>query len=409
MKLQNSLLAGRILIPASKSFCHRAIIAASLAKGISKIENISLSEDIQATIYAMKQLGSSVEERENIYYIQGSSEEKKEEKLEIFCSESASTLRFLLPLSLTEEREVSFYGKHNLPKRPLEPYFHILDACNISYCKTDLKSGLCISAKGKLSPGKYSLVGNISSQFITGLLFSLPLLEENSQLTILGNLESSSYLDMTLEVLYRFGIEIHQENNIFFIPGKQHYIAQNFKIEGDYSQAAFFLVANSLGSNIEIEGLEKISKQADYKILEYLLALEHKKEEELLILDGSQCPDIIPILSLRAALTPGKTKIINIERLRLKECDRLSATAEILNRLGARVVEGTNFLAFEGVPSLQGNVVSSYGDHRMAMMIAIASTCCLGEITLDNADCVKKSYPNFWKDFQSLGGKYYVG
>lgn len=409
MKIYPRSLSGSINIPASKSFCHRAIIAASLAEGISEIKKISLSDDIQSTLLAMKALGSHIEQRKNIYFIQKEKPEKKAKNLKIDCSESASTLRFLIPISMLQEREVSFYGKHNLPKRPLSPYFPIFEKSKIFFSTESADKNLCISLKGQLVAGNYTLPGNVSSQFISGLLFALPLLEGDSSLTILSDLESKSYVDMTLDILYHFGIEIQEKGNTFIIPGNQHYIPQELSMEGDYSQAAFFLVANSLGSKIQIEGLSKNSKQGDKVILEFLNALEHKTKEEVLVLDGSQCPDIIPVLSLRAALTPGKTRIIKIERLRVKECDRLHATAEVLHRLGAKVKEGKDFLELEGVSKLQGNSVSSYGDHRMAMMIAIASTCCDGAIFLDNADCVSKSYPNFWKDFTSLGGEYHVG
>lgn len=409
MKLYSKSLSGSIQIPSSKSFCHRAIIAASLAEGISKIQNITLSEDIECTLDAMKQLGSHIEERKHIYYIQKQKREVRAKKLDIFCSQSASTLRFLIPLALVQEREARFFGEHNLPRRPLQAYFPIFEKSKIIFEEAKKEIGLCLSVKGQLLAGDYSLPGNSSSQFITGLLFALPLLAGDSKLTITNKLESKAYVDMTLDVLYRFGIEIIRDENMFFVPGGQRYISQNFSIEGDYSQAAFFLVANSLGSNINIRGLEENSKQADKAILPFLKSLEEKQKGDFLILDGSQCPDIIPVLSLRAALTSGKTRIVNIQRLRTKECDRIHATSEVLNRLGAKVIERKDFLEFEGVPHLKGNSVSSYGDHRMAMMIAIASIRCQGDILLDNADCVKKSYPNFWQDFKSLGGEYHVG
>ncbi|AYV92920.1 3-phosphoshikimate 1-carboxyvinyltransferase [Fusobacterium necrophorum subsp. funduliforme ATCC 51357] len=408
MKLFSNRLKGKLQIPASKSYCHRYIIAASLAKEMSILHNISLSDDIQSTIENMKKLGAKIEQREQDFLIQKGDICDNQKNFHFFCSESASTLRFLIPLSLIQYRKVSFYGRNTLPNRPLSPFFPILNSSGISF-RTEGENSLCIQLEGQLKAGNYSLEGNISSQFITGLLFALPLLDGNSQLHILGNLESKAYVDMSLDVLEKFKIQIFREKNHFFIPGKQEYQAYSTTIEGDYSQAAFFLVANSMGNEIEIAGLTKDSKQADFQISSMIQALEEKVPQETLILDGSQCPDIIPILSVKAALTQGKTVIQNIKRLRMKECDRLHATADILNKLGAKVVENSSSLEFEGVSHFKGNSVSSFEDHRMAMMIAVASTRCQGEILLDNATCVSKSYPTFWEDFKSLGGKYVLG
>ncbi|HEY4533663.1 MAG TPA: 3-phosphoshikimate 1-carboxyvinyltransferase [Fusobacterium sp.] len=408
MKLFSNTLKGKLVIPASKSYCHRYIIAASLAKKMSVLRNVTLSDDIQSTIEIMKKLGAKIEQRKHAFFLQKEMIQEEDDNFHFFCSESASTLRFLIPISLVHHRKVSFYGKNNLPNRPLNPLFPILKSSDISF-RTKGENNLCIQLEGQLQSGDYSLEGNVSSQFITGLLFALPLLNGDSSLHILGDFESKAYVDMSLDVLEKFKIKIFQEGNHFFIPGKQQYQAYSTIIEGDYSQAAFFLVANSLGNEIEILGLAKDSKQADSRISSMIHSLEEKAPQETLILDGSQCPDIIPILSVKAALTRGKTVIQNIKRLRIKECDRLHATADILKKLGAKVTEHSSSLEFEGVPHFKGTSVSSFGDHRMAMMIAIASTCCQGEILLDNATCVSKSYPKFWEDFKSLGGKYVLG
>lgn len=408
MKLFSNTLKGKVLIPSSKSYCHRYIIAASLAEETSILYNITSSDDIQSTMEIMKELGAKIEQKKQNLIIQKKSSYPEKKEFHFFCSESASTLRFLIPISLVHFRKVSFYGKNNLPNRPLYPFFPIFKSSDISF-QTRGEKDLCIQLEGQLKSGNHVIEGDVSSQFISGLLFALPLLEGDSTLHILGNLESKAYVDMTLDVLKKYKIKILQENNYFMIPGKQTYHAHSTRIEGDYSQAAFFLVANSLGSDIKIEGLNCSSKQADFQILQMIQTLNEKIPQETLILDGSQCPDIIPILSLKAALTVGKTIIENIGRLRMKECDRLHATANILNKLGAKVTEHSSSLEFEGVSHLIGNSVSSFHDHRMAMMIAIASTCCQGEIILDDAECVSKSYPKFWEDFKNLGGQYVLG
>lgn len=410
MKISSQHLEGTIVVPASKSLSHRAIIAASLAKGKSAIHNLSFSEDIEASIEAMRELGAQISKK-------GSSllvfpfEERNKDSYEIHCRESASTLRFLIPLSLVQERKVRFWGRGKLPQRPLDLYFPIFQQNGISYQKASKEeTNLCLSVEGQLKAGLYSIPGNVSSQFITGLLFTLPLLKGDSELLITEELESKAYIDLTLQILESFGIEILALSDSHYqIRGGQEYQATNIDIEGDYSQAAFFLVANSLGAKIHLENLKQESKQGDRAILDCISLLEAKQEEEILEMDGSQFPDIIPILSLRAALSPGKTILSNLSRLTIKESNRLEATADILQKLGAKIQILGDALHIEGVKSLYGNKVSSYGDHRLAMMIAIASMRTKGEISIDDMDCVKKSYPHFWEDFKALGGKIYVG
>ena len=405
-------LVGELSPPPSKSVLHRYIIASSLAKGISKIENISFSEDIIATIEAMKKLGAKIEQKENYLLIDGSDTFKNlNENIEIDCNESGSTLRFLFPLSIVEENKVLFKGRGKLFKRPMTPYFENFEKYKIKHSYIDENK---ILLEGQLKSGIYEIDGNISSQFITGLLFSLPLLEGESKIIINGKLESSNYIDISLECLSKFGIKIiNNSYQKFIIEGNQSYKVGNYHTEADYSQAAFFLVANAIGSKIKINDLNENSLQGDKKIIDYISEIDNWNSKDTLVLDGSETPDIIPILSLKAAVSGKKIEIVNIERLRIKESDRLKATVEELSKLNFDLIEKKDSILINSRENFEVNKnekvvsLSAHSDHRIAMMIAIAATCYDGEILLDNLDCVKKSYPNFWEVFLSLGGKVY--
>ena len=407
-------LVGEVSPPPSKSILHRYIIGSSLAKGISKIENISFSNDIIATIEAMKKLGAKIEKKDNYLLIDGSKTFDKEylnNNSEIDCNESGSTLRFLFPLSIVKENKILFKGKGKLFKRPLSPYFENFDKYQIKYSHINENE---ILLDGELKSGVYEIDGNISSQFINGLLFSLPLLNEDSKIIVKGKLESSSYIDITLDCLNKFGVNIiNNSYREFIIKGNQTYKSGNYQVEADYSQVAFFLVANSIGSNIKINGLNSNSLQGDKKIVDFISQIDNWNKEEKLILDGSETPDIIPILSLKACTSKKEIEIVNIARLRIKESDRLKATVKELSKLGFDLLEKEDSILinsrkdFNKINNNSLVYLSSHSDHRIAMTIAIALTCYNGEIILDNLVCVKKSYPNFWEVFLSLGGKIY--
>ena len=405
-------LVGELSPPPSKSVLHRYIIASSLAKGISKIENISFSEDIIATIEAMKKLGAKIEQKDNYLLIDGSDTFKNlNENIEIDCNESGSTLRFLFPLSIVKKNKVLFKGRGKLFKRPMTPYFENFEKFKIKHSYIDENA---ILLEGQLKAGIYEIDGNISSQFITGLLFSLPLLDGESKIIINGKLESSNYIDISLDCLSKFGIKIiNNSYQEFIIEGNQSYKVGNYRTEADYSQAAFFLVANAIGSKIKINDLSENSLQGDKKIIDFISEIDKWSSKDTLILDGSETPDIIPILSLKAAVSGKKIEIVNVERLRIKESDRLKATVEELSKLNFDLIEQKDSILINSRENFKVNKnekvasLSAHSDHRIAMMIAIAATCYDGEILLDNLDCVKKSYPNFWEVFLSLGGKVY--
>ena len=414
--IENTLLRGEITPPPSKSLAHRAILCAALADGVSTLHNIAFSEDIQATCRAVTLLGAKITEQNGSLQITGA--QKKETHGHFDCGESGSTLRFIIPLALAFGGSFSFSGSGllNLGKRPLTPYLRYFDEQKISWSLQ--KDPFLLSAEGQLSSGTYRLEGNISSQFLTGLLFALPLCEGDSEIQIDGILESAGYVDLTLSALTAFGITVENQNyNIFRIPGGQRYQPTDYTVEPDYSQAAFFLAGGALGVRVCVWVLKNDSLQGDRKILSILqnMGIEIRKTENGLcaerishrssVIDAADCPDIIPIAALVAAVTEGKTEIINASRLRIKECDRLAATVSELNNIGGRVEEYPDKMIIFGQKKLRGGTFDSHNDHRMAMTAAIAAGCSETPIILKGFQSVKKSYPDFFEDYKKLGGK----
>jgi 3-phosphoshikimate 1-carboxyvinyltransferase len=415
MHINPKLISGNINIPPSKSMAHRAIICAALCREESLITNVDFSDDILATLSAIEKLGAKFEKGDDWVKVKGGELEAEAGAL-IDCNESGSTLRFIVPIFLIKENNITFVGKGNLGKRPLKPYYEIFDEQGIKW--SNKEGELCLTVKGQLESGEFYIKGDISSQFISGLIFTLPLLKGNSKIIITTKLESKGYIDLTLEMMKRFGIEIiNNDYKEFIIEGNQSYNATNYEVEGDFSQAAFYLVASSLGNSVELSKLNLESLQGDKEVLDILsrmgatISTSDKKVSltvENLVgttIDASHCPDIIPVITVAAALAKGTTKIINAGRLRIKECDRLSAISSELNKLGAKVEEGTDYMVIEGVEKLTGGEVSSFKDHRIAMSLAIASTRCEKPVIIKDPECVRKSYPGFWKDYKALGGE----
>ena len=420
LKIYPSRLSGEVEVPPSKSMAHRAIICASLTDGNSVINNIDYSDDILATIDGMKALGAKIIKKDDSLEIEGiySESAEAEDFRVIDCNESGSTLRFLVPISLLIKGKSRFVGRGNLGKRPLVTYYEIFDKQSIEYSYEE--NNLNLEVNGTLKGGEFYVKGNISSQFITGLLFTLPLLKEDSKIIITTEMESKGYIDLTLSALKEFGITIiNNDYKEFIIKGGQRYISRNYRVEGDYSQAAFFLCADALGNDVSVKDLSLDSLQGDKEVIDILErmnvefinsenGMKGKINGELLstIIDGSQCPDIIPVLAAAASLAQGKTEIINAGRLRIKECDRLTAVKSELSKLGAKIEEKEDGLVIYGVDKLQGGVeVWSHKDHRIAMTLAIAATRCNEPIIIKDYECIAKSYPKFFEDYKALGGK----
>lgn len=413
-------LSGRISVPSSKSMTHREFICAALAEGESCIDNVSLSDDITATASCMAALGADIEEipsafpGRRAYRIRGGVGPRGC-PLSLDCGESGSTLRFLIPIGIYSGNTVTFTGRGRLAERPLTPYHDLFKEKGIS-CEAD--GGLPLTVSGTLESGVYRLPGDVSSQFFTGLLFVLPLLPGDSLLESATPLESGSYIDMTLECMARHGVSVRKEApGRYVIPGGQSYRAGDFSVEGDYSQAAFWLAAGLLGGSIAASGLSADSTQGDRVIADILRRMGGRLDREGqdlaarpsalcgTVIDAEDCPDLVPVLAALAAVSRGRTEIIHAARVRLKECDRLHAMAEELRRLGADIAENPDGLVIEGLPSLSGGAADAWNDHRIAMALAAVSSRCSGPLTIRGADCVSKSYPAFWKDFASLGGE----
>ena len=423
LKIYPAKLSGEVKIPPSKSMAHRAVICAALGDSVSKVTNIDYSDDIIATIEAMSSLGAKITQTTDYLEVYGIKcpenikfNEVKSERT-IDCNESGSTLRFLVPIAALFEGVNRFVGRGNLGKRPLDTYYNIFNEQGIKYTYKD--GVLDLKTEGKLKAGEFKVKGNISSQFITGLLFTLPLLDGDSKIIITTEMESKGYIDLTLSAIKDFGVEIINNNyKEFIIKGNQNYKSRDYRVEGDYSQAAFFLSADALLNDVVLNDLKVDSLQGDKEVIDILtrmgLKIRNKNnglignvsgELKATVIDGSQCPDIIPVVSLVAALSAGTTEIINAGRLRIKECDRLAAVTSELNKLGAKITEKEDGLIIEGVKELKGGIeVWSHKDHRIAMTIAIASTMCTEPIILKDYECVSKSYPQFWDDFKNVGG-----
>ena len=411
--IKRAPLKGSIMIPPSKSLSHRAIIAASLAEGKSVISNVLFSKDIKATIDAMRACGATIEEYEDSLVIYGSN--VKRVKNVINANESGSTIRFMIPIALVANEPMEFRGENHLVKRPLDTFFEIFDNQGIKYERGE--DYLPLKVYSGLKSGVFKVRGDISSQFITGLLYALPLLDGDSKIEITTNLESKGYIDLTLDMLNKFGITIENKDyKEFIIKGNQKFTPYDYTIEGDFSQSAFFLVADCLGADIRLLAMNMDSHQGDKKILkdiEDFNAKIHYENQELYAeptilkgatIDFSQSPDLGPALTVLAALSQGTSEFINAGRLRIKECDRSTCMREELEKMGAKIKEHEDGMTIYGVNSLHGAVVDSHNDHRVAMSLAMASLKCDGEIKILNAGCVSKSYPNFFSVFEKLGG-----
>lgn len=408
-------LTGEVIIPPSKSMSHRAVICAGLAEGMSSISNIGISQDIEATCEAMRSLGIFVEKSASSLRINGRGAlELRNSRID--CRESGSTLRFIIPIAAITGKRVTFNGKGRLVERSLEPYFRIFEKKGIKY-KTDF-GRLPLSINGRLTPGEFQLEGNISSQFISGLMFALPLLEGDSRITVTNELESKPYVDLTMKVLKDFSINIENLNyRDFIIKGNQKYKATDYTVEGDFSQAAFWLAAGALGSDVACRGLDMCSMQGDKSVIDIIDRMQGNivisadtvralpSDTRGTVIDASQCPDLVPVLAVLGALSEGRTEIVNAERLRLKESDRLKAIRSELGKLGACIAENPEGLVINGTKGLKGGRVDSWNDHRIAMALAVAATKCEKPVIISNASCVNKSYPDFWEHYKALGGR----
>ena len=391
-------LSGTVHVPASKSMAHRAIICAALSGGISYITGVTFSKDIHATLSVMESLGAHYQIEGDGIAVSGIGTPSAEATAD--CCESGSTLRFLIPVAAALGTKTTFLGQGRLPERPITPYLRELPQKGITFA---YQNTMPFTIEGKLQPGEFKLEGDISSQFITGLLFALPLLDGDSDIVMTSPLQSKPYADMTIDCMKRFGVTVTETESGYHIPGNQTYQASDVQVEGDFSQAAFFFAANALGNSVTLENIPKKSVQGDRKIVEILDEMWYNKNETLRV-NAADIPDLVPIMAVAASLCPRKVCIYGAERLRIKESDRLETTAALLRALGGSVEITADGLDITPVSGFTGGNVDSAGDHRIAMCAAIAATRAAGDVIVKGAHCVEKSYPAFFEDYQSLGG-----
>ena len=395
--ITHGLLRGQIQVPASKTVAHRLLIAAALSDRPTDILLDQSNADIDATARCLNALGAHINRLENGFSVEPITRVGSEECI-LNCGESGSTLRFLLPICAALGANARLEGTGRLPERPNAPLTEAMCAHGI------IASSDCVPIvlSGKLRGGAYSIAGNISSQYITGLLVALPVCDEDSVLTLSTPLESASYVDITLHVLKLFGIEIIPTSHGWRIPGGQRYhTPEQVTVEGDWSSAAFWLAANAMGNEIHCAGLIDESRQGDRKIRELLNNLGGT-------IEVSDTPDLVPALAIAASVHEGTTVIIGAERLRIKESDRLRAIFDMLTSLGGCCEERRDGLIISGKPILRGGKVEGYNDHRIVMAAAIAATRCEQPLIITDAHAVQKSYPTFWEQYALLGGNVHV-
>lgn len=417
IRINSAKLGGEVRAVPSKSQAHRLLICSALADAETRVICAESSSDIDATAGCLGALGASITYSGGGFDVIPIDFGKLGGKRRLNCGESGSTLRFLLPLSCALGAQADFHMSGRLPERPLSPLYEAL----LSHgCALSPQGVSPLSCRGKLESGNYTLPGNISSQFISGLLFALPTLGGDSLITVTGDPESKPYIDMTVAALKTFGVEIQCRAGAFSIRDSQRFRSPGtVNAEGDWSNAAFWLCAGAIGNDrITCTNLNTDSLQGDMAVIKILERFGARVtcggdcvavspgELRGIEIDAADIPDLVPVLSAVAAVSAGKTVIKNAGRLRLKESDRLRATAGLLTGLGADVRETQSGLEIYGKKRLNGGAADSCNDHRIAMTAAILSSVCENPVTVADAGAVNKSYPGFFRDFAALGGFY---
>ena len=413
VRFQPFIPNGTVFAPPSKSDVHRAIICAALSKGVCTISPVALSDDISATIRCVEALGAATTIENNVLTVDGSGM-FREKTAELDCCESGSTLRFLIPVAAADGVAAEFTGKGRLPERPIGIYTEALPQKGVA-CETE--GGLPLKISGRLQSGVFYLPGNVSSQFISGLLFALPLLDGDSDIVLTSPIQSAGYVNMTIRTMSKFGIEVDMTDKGWHVRGKQHYIPTDYTTDGDWSQAAFFLVAGAIGGEVTVKNANIDSSQGDRKIAALLREFGAEVHQDggcitvkkapmtAITIDAAQIPDLVPVLAVCACFASGTTEIVNAGRLRIKESDRLKTTAALLNALGGKVKELPEGLEITGVPALSGAEVNGCNDHRIVMAAATCAAKATGEITCTDAWSINKSYPDFYEDYTKINGK----
>lgn len=405
-------ISGKIKAISSKSDAHRLLICGALADAPTKVHCNVMSKDIAATVDCLKAMGAEIKVDGVIITV---TPNNFNEKAELDCGESGSTLRFLLPVVSALGIDTTFSGHGRLPERPISPLKEEMERMGVIFHNG---SKFPLHLTGKLQAGEYEILGNVSSQFITGLLFALPILDGDSRIKLIPPVESRSYLNITLSALRKFGIEIQEEENLYIIKGNQKYISpKEITVDGDWSNSSFFLCAGALSEKgVTVTDLDIHSPQGDKAILDVLRNMGaevkingteitvRKNRLKGITVDAADIPDAVPIISVVATMCHGETRIVNAGRLRIKESDRIKSVVEMLSSVGGSVEETADGMVIHGGSSLNGGTVEGCNDHRIVMSGAILSSLCKSAVTITDYKAVEKSYPHFFKDFNQMGG-----
>ena len=408
-RIQPSRLQGSVTVPPSKSMAHRALLCAGLAAGTTQIQGILPSQDMEATCRALTALGASIARQGSLARVQGVAGRPKAPQGPVDCGESGSTLRFLIPAFALASAPARLTGRGRLPQRPLGPYGAIFHGQGLPFAQDETG----VSFQGPLAPGDYTLPGDVSSQFISGLLFALPLLPGDSHIRIQPPFESRGYVDMTLQVMDAFGVRASFVDGLTLrVPGNQRFIAPAapFLVEGDDSQAAFFLTLDAILGDVSVAGLSLRSIQGDRVMGEILARCGHVPGQPPrplapFVADLGDCPDLGPILMTLGLFCRGESRLLNAGRLRLKERDRGTAMAQELSKLGGQASLAGDEIRIRQSRLRPGPALSSHGDHRIAMALAVAALGARIPADIQGAEAVEKSYPDFWKDLAHLGAR----
>lgn len=412
VEIKKSQLNGTLTIPPSKSQAHRAIICAALSNGISTLSPVDMSKDMIATIGAVKAIGCGVEISGDTLTIDGT-KTFENKNIRIDCNESGSTLRFFTPIASAKGLNATFVGSGLLPQRPIGEFLKLLPEHGVT-CQSS--GGLPLKISNQFTAGTFEIVGDVSSQYITGLLLALPLLQGDSEIVLTTPLQSAGYVDITIDVLKRFGIQIGKTKSGYFVKGNQKFLPCQFTIESDWSQATFFLTLGTIGGDITMLGLKKDSLQRDKnalaiyrqmgaKITENDCSIRVQKGElHGVKVDASQIPDLVPAIAVACAFADSESVIFNGERLKIKESNRIFSTVCALKAIGANVTETPDGMIILPSDKLAGGNIDGFNDHRIVMAFAMAGAN-IGETTISHMESIEKSYPKFWEEFNKLGGK----
>ncbi len=423
--LKNSALNGTVQAPSSKSVAHRIMICAALSRSKCYIKNVSGSNDMDATIGCLEALGAKFTRNGSTLYLDATNfvEKNSAEHFTLNCKESGTTLRIMIPICAALGLNVTFIGEGRLPFRPLDEYLTLLPEHGVTCTMGD--DFLPLTIKGKLCGESFSISPKVSSQYVTGMLLALSLLDNDTKLELTSDMVGSQYVDITVDVMQKFGVNVAFADNAFSLNGAQIFTTKaeyadesiGINVEGDWSQAAFFLCAGAVSSDVTVTNLDVNSRQGDKAIVEILRAFGadveinadsvrvRKSSLKGAEIDALDTPDLVPVVAMLSSFAGGVTNIYGVERLKFKESDRLLSTSAMINALGGQATYTDDCMTITGTKRLTGGIVQSYNDHRIVMAAAVGALLSDGDTTILDAHAVNKSYADFFDDYNSLGGK----